>query len=454
MERNLNLTEGKITSTLVKLAMPIMATSFIQMAYGLTDTMWLGRYSTEAVAAVGTAGNLLWFGSGLILISQIGLGVSVAHAYGRRDMEEVKKYISSGFQLDIFIAILYSLFLVFFRREIIGFFNLNQKEVIEMAQTYLFIVGLGVIFQFLNPVFSAVLNSGGNSVTPFKLNTIGLVANMVLDPILIFGIGPIPSMGAAGAAIATTFSQALVTIVFIYIGKKNGEIYSRVKLLVKPDLKYIKRIVKLGVPPFVQTAIHSSISMILTRFIANFGDVAVAVMNVGSQIESITWLSAEGFGSAISAFIGQNYGAKKTVRIRRGYKRGMQILGTIGFFASLLLILGAKPLFSIFTPEDPIAIREGIHYLRILGLSQFFMATEIGTAGAFNGLGKTLPPTLIGVVFNLFRIPMALALSSTSLGLLGIWWAISISSIMKGTVLPALYYYNIRTKLETIIEHN
>lgn len=454
MNRNLDLTEGKITSTLVKLAMPIMGTSFIQMAYSLTDTMWIGRYSTEAVAAVGTAGNLMWFGAGLILITQVGLGVSVAHAYGRRDMDEVKKYISSGFQLDIFIAILYSLFLVFFRKQIIGFFNLNQLEVIEMAQSYLLIVGMGTIFQFLNPVFSTILNSSGNSLTPFKLNTIGLVANMILDPILIFGIGPIPSMGVIGAAIATTFSQALVTMVFIYIGKKNGEIYSQVRLFIRPHLHYIKRIIKLGVPPFLQTAIHSSISMLLTRFVANFGDVAVAVMNVGSQIESITWLSAEGFGSAISAFIGQNYGAKKVDRIRRGYKRGLQILGIIGLFGSLLLILGAEPLFSIFTPDDPIAIKEGIHYLRILGLSQLFMATELGTAGAFNGLGKTVPPTLIGVIFNALRIPMALVLSNTGLGLLGIWWAISLSSMMKGTILPILYYYNMGTRLEAIVGDN
>lgn len=454
MNRNLDLTEGRITSTLIKLAMPIMGTSFIQMAYSLTDTMWLGRYSTSAVAAVGTAGNLLWFGSGLILISQVGLGVSVAHAYGRKNMDEVKKYISNGFQLDIFIAILYSLFLVLFRKQIIGFFNLNQLEVIRMAESYLWIVGLGTIFQFLNPVFSTTLNSAGNSVTPFKLNTIGLIANMILDPVLIFGIGPFPSMGATGAAIATTFSQVLVTMIFIYIGKKNREIYSKVNLLVKPDLQYIKRIIELGVPPFVQTAIHSSITMILTRFIANFGDVAVAVLNVGSQIESISWLSADGFGSAISAFVGQNYGAKKADRIRIGYRRGMQILGTIGFCTSLLLVIGAKPLFSIFTPDDPVAIEEGIHYLRILGISQFFMATEIGTTGAFNGLGKTLPPTFIGVIFNILRIPMALVLSSTKLGLLGIWWSISLSSVMKGTIAPILYNYMINNKLEIMVESN
>ena len=453
MNKRLDLTNGNITSNLVKLAMPIMGTSFIQMAYGLTDTMWIGRYSTEAVAAVGTAGNLLWFGSGLILIAQIGLGVEVAHAYGRKDIDEAKRYISSGLQLDVFIAILYSLFLVLFRKQIIGFFHLNQKEVISMAESYLGVIGLGVIFQFLNPVYSAILNSEGNSVTPFRINTIGLITNIVLDPILIFGLGPIPSMGVVGAATATTFSQALVTIVFIYFGKKNREIYSKVKLLVKPDLQHIKKIIKLGVPPFVQTAIHSGISMVLTRFIANFGDVAVAVINIGSQIESISWLSAEGFSSAISAFIGQNYGAKKMARLKQGYRVGMQILGTIGFLASLLLILGAEPLFGIFTPNDPVAIREGIKYLKILGLSQFFMTAEIGTAGAFNGLGKTLPPTLIGIIFNLLRIPLAMWLSSTRLGLLGIWWAISISSIIKGIVSPCLYIYLLRNKLEAILNY-
>jgi len=453
MNRNLDLTKGKITSTLIKLAMPIMGTSFIQMAYNLTDTMWIGRYSTRAAAAVGTAGNLMWFGSGLILIAQVGLGVSVAHAYGRKDMEEAKRYISNGLQFDIFIAILYSLFLIFFRKQIIGFFNLKEIEVVKMAESYLMIIGFGIVFQFINPIFSTILNSGGNSVTPFKINTIGLITNMILDPVLIFGVGPIPSLGVVGAAIATTFSQIVVTMIFLYVGYRNGEIYLKVNLLVKPDIDCIKRIIKLGVPPFVQTAIHSGITMILTRSIANFGHVAVAVINIGSQIESITWMSADGFSSAISAFVGQNYGAKKAQRIKEGYKKGMQILGTIGFFASLLLILGAEPLFKIFTPNDPIAIKEGISYLRIVGLSQFFMTMEIGTAGAFNGLGKTLPPTLIGILFNVLRIPLAIWLSSTSLGLLGIWWALTISSIIKGTVSPLLYIHLLRNKLVAIMDY-
>lgn len=435
MSKNLDLKEGKIRSTLVKLALPIMGTSFIHMAYNLTDIMWLGRLSTGAVAAAGTAGFFLWFGSSLVMITQVGVGINVAQYIGRNDSESAKKYITNGFQLDIFIALLYSLFLFSFRHNIIGFFNLQDSNVIQMAIEYLTIISIGIIFHFLNPIFSAALNSTGNSITPFKINTIGLVANIILDPLLIFGVGPLPQLGIKGAALATIMSQFVVTILFVILGKAFNNIYSHVSLLSKPDMQIVKSIMKLGVPPFLQTGLHAVINMILTKIIAQFGPVAVAVQSIGSQIESISWMTSEGFSSSISAFVGQNYGAKKLERIKEGYKQGIQILGSIGIFTSLLLIFAAKFLFAIFVPNDPIAINEGVIYLRILGLSQFFMCIEIGTIGAFNGLGKTLQPTVNGVVLNVLRIPFALILSSTVLGLSGVWWSISISSILKGIIL-------------------
>lgn len=435
MSKNLDLKEGKIRSTLVKLALPIMGTSFIHMAYNLTDIMWLGRLSTGAVAAAGTAGFFLWFGSSLVMITQVGVGVNVAQYIGRNDSESAKKYITNGFQLDIFIALLYSLFLFSFRHNIIGFFNLQDSNVIQMAIEYLTIISIGIIFHFLNPIFSAALNSTGNSITPFKINTIGLVANIILDPLLIFGVGPLPQLGIKGAALATIMSQFVVTILFVILGKAFNNIYSHVSLLSKLDMQIVKSIMKLGFPPFLQTGLHAVINMILTKIIAQFGPVAVAVQSIGSQIESISWMTSEGFSSSISAFVGQNYGAKKLERIKEGYKQGIQILGSIGIFTSLLLIFAAKFLFAIFVPNDPIAINEGVIYLRILGLSQFFMCVEIGTIGAFNGLGKTLQPTVNGVVLNVLRIPFALILSSTVLGLSGVWWSISISSILKGIIL-------------------
>lgn len=431
----INLTEGKIRKTLVKLALPIMGTGFIHMAYNLTDIIWLGRLSTDAVAAAGAAGFFMWFGTSLVLISQVGVGVNVAQCLGRNDMEGAKRYITNGLQLDIFIGILYSLFLLTFRNQLIGFFNLKDVDVIKMAVEYLTIIGVGIIFHFLNPIFSAILNSSGNSLTPFKINTIGLITNIIIDPILIFGLGPIPALGIKGAALATILAQVFVTIIFLIIGKRYNTIYSHVKLLIKPDIKLIKNIAKLGTPPFLQSGLHASINMVITRIIAGFGPVAVAVQSIGSNIESITWMTADGFSSAISAFTGQNYGAKKLERIKEGYKEGMQILGGIGVLSTILLIFLAEVLFSVFVPDDPAAIKEGIIYLRILGLSQFFMSIEIGTTGAFNGLGKTMPPTINGVILNALRIPAAIILSSTALGLSGVWFSISVSSIFKGIIL-------------------
>src|SRR5699024_4810030 len=136
----------------------------------------------------------------------------------------------------------------------------------------------------------------------------------------------------------------------------------------------------------------------------------------------------------------QNYRAKKYDRIKEGYRKAMEIVGGIGIFATLLLILGARPLFKIFIPNDPQAIEVGVNYLRILGVSQFFMSVEIGTVGSFNGLGKTLTPAVVGVSLNALRIPLAIFLSRyTALALDGIWWIISISSVLKGIILPVLF---------------
>ncbi|HLS53773.1 MAG TPA: MATE family efflux transporter [Tissierellaceae bacterium] len=453
MDRNIDLTKGNIFKTLVKLALPIMGTSFIHMAYNLTDIMWLGRLSTEAVAAAGTAGFFMWFGSGLILMSQIGVGVEVAQAYGRNDIDEARKYISNGIQLNIIMAMVYGIILIIFRHLIIGFFKLTDINVYNMSIEYLIIISIGMVFNFINPVLSTILNSSGDSMTPFKVNAVGLVFNMLLDPLFIFGLGPIKGMGIKGAAIATVLSQVVVTLIFLSIGKKNQTLYFQAKLFNKLEKAYILRIVKLGFPAFLQTSAHSSISMVLTRIIAKFGPVPIAVQSVGSKIESISWMTAEGFSAAISAFMGQNYGAKKYERIREGYKKGMQIVGSIGIFATLLLILAAEPLFAIFVPEDPMAIAEGARYLRILGYSQFFMSIEIGTAGAFNGLGRTLPPAIVGVSLNALRIPVAIYLSTyTALGLSGVWWSISSTSIVKGILLATLFITMLRRRFP--IEEN
>lgn len=438
METSANLTKGNIVESMFKLALPIMGTSFVQMAYSLIDMIWVGRLGTGAVAAVGTAGFFTWLANAFILIPKIGAEVGVAQSTGRNDNKEIKSYVRNSIQMVIGLALLYGLILILFRKSLIGFFNLGDEEIVKWAIDYLVVVSIGFVFFFINPIFTAIFNGYGDSKTPFIINSVGLIINVILDPLLILGIGPFPRLEVIGAAIATVIAQMIVTLIFIIKAKKTPILFSGINIFKKPDLDHTHRITKLGLPAALQSGLFTIISMVIARIIAQWGPTAIAVQKVGSQIESISWMTAGGFQTAMGAFVGQNFGAKKWERIKRGYIVGMVIVSIIGILATLLLVFGARPLFTIFIQEEE-AIRLGIDYLIILGYSQFFMCIEITTAGAFHGLGKTVPPSIVSISLNLLRIPVALILSATSLGLNGIWWAISISSMFKGLIITTWF---------------
>lgn len=440
MKKNINLTEGKIVSTLIALAMPIIGTSFIQMAYNMTDMFWLGNLGSKSVAAVGTAGFFIWFGQSLMIISKIGAEVGVSQAVGRKNEVEAKSYIRNSIKLNIILSVVYGTLLILLRNPLISFFNLGDSEVISMSINYLVIVSIGISFNFINPIFTGIFNGSGDSKTPFYINTLGLLFNIIFDPILIYGFGPFPKLGVIGAALATVIAQIIVTLCFIYAIRKKVESYFRINLKEPLNGEYIKRIFKLGFPVAVQNGLFSFFSMLIARIIADWGSTAIAVQKVGSQIEAISWMTAGGFSTALGAFVGQNFGAKKWKRIFKGYfvTIGMAVL--VGIFATALLVLGGEHIFKIFIPEAE-AVSMGAVYLKILGYSQLFMCIEITTSGAFNGLGKTLIPSIISIVFTGLRVPFAILLSGTFLGLNGVWWSISLSSVVKGILLVIIFVF-------------
>lgn len=434
---NTNLTEGKILKKLIILALPIMGTSFIQMAYNMADMLWVGTIGSRAVTAVGTAGFFTWFAFAFITIPQIGAAVGIAQSVGKKDEEETKSYIRHSVQLTVILALLYGAAIFIFRRQFIGFFNLKSEDIINNASSFLGIISLGMVFFFLSPVLTAFFNGHGDSRTPFIISTIGLAINIVLDPFLILGIGPFPRLEVSGAAIATIFAQFFTATTYILVIMKRTNYFKGIHFLQKPDWKHMSKIVRFGLPVSLQSGAFTLIAMIIARILSNWGPTPIAVQSVGSQIESISWMTAGGFQTALAAFVGQNLGAKKWDRIYKGYFTAIGIISVIGLITSSLLIFFPGPIFSIFIREKNV-VKEGIVYLRILGVSQFFMCIEITTAGAFNGLGRTIPPSLNGIVFNTLRIPGAILLSA-GLGLSGVWWSISLSSVMKGIVLTSWF---------------
>lgn len=449
MKTRINLLEGKILPALSALALPIMATSLIQMAYNLIDMIWIGKIGASAVASVGAAGMFMWLSNGLATLAKMGGQIKVGHALGAQKKEDAASYAQSSIQMGIVFAIGFGILSVVFADEMIGFFQLNSAQVIQDAKLYLMITCGLVIFSFMNQIFTGILTAMGNSRTSFIATGIGLVLNIVLDPLFIFGFGAIPPMGVTGAAIATVLAQLVVMLLFQYTILRDTVLFCDVHILHSYSSQHTREIFRIGLPSAVQSMLFSGISMVIARLIAGWGDAAVAVQKVGSQIESISWMTAEGYAAALNSFVAQNHGAKNTDRIREGYRLSMIVMLSWGVFCSFVLIVFPQLIFQVFIQEAEV-LPMGVDYLRILGVSQLFMCMEITTAGAFSGLGKTLPPSIVSITLTGARIPMAMLLGRW-LGLNGVWWAITISSIGKGIVLLGWFLRDI--KLTSMVSH-
>jgi putative MATE family efflux protein len=433
-----NLTEGKIFRQLTRLAAPIMATGFIQMAYTLVDMAWLGRLGSREMAAVGAMGIVVWLSSSVALLTKVGAEITVAQSVGAGQTDKAEIYASHTVTIAMIMGLLFGAGLILFANPIIDLFK-PDIDVAEIAREYLLIVSLALPSVFLVFTFSGIYNGAGRTSTPFYFLTAGLICNMLLDPLMIFGINGTGAMGTEGAAIATVFSEILVMILFIIKMKRKNGILNRFPYFVKPKKKYILVIFKLGTPVAVMNFLFAGINFYMARTASVFGGYqGVMSQTTGSQIEGITWNTAQGFSTALATFTAQNYAAGKTDRTRKAYKYTLILLLSLGTAVTLAFLFGGKEIFGLFTSETD-ARDAGGDYLNTVAYCQLFMMLEITTLGMWNGYGKTLPPAIVSIGFNLARIPLAMLLAPV-FGITGVWMAISISSVFKGIVSPVWFH--------------
>ena len=441
-----DLTKGNIKADIWSMAIPLIAASFVQMAYNLTDMIWLGHVSADCVAAVGVAGFFTWLCNALSYIGKVGAEVTVSQSLGADKRLLARVYANQAATLSSILALVYALFIFLMAPGLVGFFHLPD-DVSAMAVRYMRIVAPGIFFTFNNNTYSGLYNGQGNSKTPLKVVATGLLINMILDPLLIYGIGPVPALGTSGAAIATASSQFVVFAIFVYSLFVRRSPLGKLHFLTCLRGSFVGRIVKLGVPVSAQSALFSMFSMSLGSMASLWGSTGVAVQSIGAQIEAITWMTAAGFSTALASYVGQNYGARNFGRINAGYKFTLKLALSISGLATIVFMFFGRELFSVFVSE-PAALDAGRDYMFILALSQVFVSIESVTAGAFNGYGRTTPPAINGIILTGLRLPFAYALMHIpALGLNGIWIAVSISSILKGIVLT-IWYHHFHQRLE------
>lgn len=429
-----DLTKGSILRDMVAIAVPIVGTQMMQMLYNLTDLFWLGRVGgpssslgADMVAASGTAGMYVWLANSVMLIGNLGASIGASQALGRGDEKEARSYSQNALFIAVVFGVLMGALIFLLRAPLIGFFRIQEQHVVDDAVRYLGIVAFGLPFAYVTSSISGTFHAAGNSRLPFFISGTGLLMNMLLDPLLILGA----NMGVTGAAVATISAQILVAMLSIAavtlpktrpLGPYRGFELRRDRIL---------QIFRWSLPVCLENMFFCILSMIISRFISAYGVHAISVNKVGSQIESLSWMMSQAFSSALTAFVGQNVGARQPQRIARSHRLASILMACWGVAVTLLLVFAGQQIFYLLLPNAEVAPLGGV-YLKILALCQLPAMLEGVGSGTFRGSGNTLPASITSIACNACRVVLAYQLSCTSLGLYGLWIGVTIGAVVRG----------------------
>lgn len=416
-----------------------MAGNFVHTLYNLADTFFIGKLGKEAVGAPSIAFNIVMlltvlgssFGAaGMTLMSQ---------SRGRGEQEKVNYYLGQTAGLTIISGFILMIVGIIFSKPLLSLLRV-PPEVYDYTYTYMSICMAEIPFMFISFTFSAALQAIGDGVTPFKVQLITVVLNVILDPILIFGIGPIPAMGVAGAAIATVVSRAVSAMVALYIlfsGKKEVRLsFSSMRL----ERKSVFLLFKIGLPSSVGQALSTLGFTVMQGAVNSFGPAVIAAFGVGNRIIGMFNMPAMGFSQATASLVGQSLGEKNIPKAKLVVRQSLITIGIfISIFMSLTFFFGAE-LVQFFV-NDPEVMSHGFHQFRIVSISVVFFAFFNVLNGAFQGGGDTMP-IMVNNILRLwgFRVPSLYLLSFVfGIGPLGIWWSMFISNMASTTIVWILY---------------
>ena len=422
------LTTGPIARSLLLLAWPVMLSNLFQTIYNFVDTLWLGRLGKVAVAAPTLAWPLIF------LMISVGFGVTiagtalVAQYTGARRHEEANHAAGQVVSFTGILSVVLAVAGVFLARPIMEIMGAGP-DLIDQAAIYLQIIYGGIPAMFGLFMITALLNGVGDTVTPMKLMGISVVLNIVLDPLFIFGYGPFPEWGVAGAAVATVLSRGSIVLVGLYL-LFSGRLGLHVRV---PHLrlhwKTVKHILAIGFPSSLGQSGTAVGFSVMTGILARFGTAVVSAFGIGNRFISIALMPAMGLGQATATMVGQNLGADKPQRAVQSAWTGIGISSAILVAAAIATYLLRAYLIRVFI-NDAEVISLGTRMLALVSIAFPFMGIIQVVIGTYQGSGHTL----YSMFFDLFRlwglrIPLVYALGFIlKLGPDGVWWAMFASN--------------------------
>ncbi|WP_121820228.1 MATE family efflux transporter [Halostella salina] len=432
-----DLTEGSIARPLFYLSLPIVVTNLLQTAYNLVDTIWLGRYSTDALAAISVAFPVVFF-----LIS-LGLGISIAGSIlvaqnvGADDEAQAEFAASQTVTFAVVASVILGGVGYFVVEDILRLLG-TDAGVLPGATAYLQIISLGMVFMFAFFVFMSLMRGYGDTITPMVVMFVTVVVNMVLDPFLIFGWGPFPRLGIEGAAYATVFSRALATVIGMGIMfRGNRGVQIRLGQM-KPDLGYLRKLLRVGVPASVEGTGNAIAVNLMLVIVNTFPTVVVAAYGVGVRMFSVIFLPAIAVGRGVETMAGQNIGAGEEDRAATASHFAARAMFFVLAGAGVLVWLGAGNIVAVFS-DDPQVVEVGRLFLRYVAPTFGFTGIFHAYKGAFRGAGQTLTAAAVSIaMLGGIRLPVAW-FAAGPFGPEGIWLAFAVSNVC-GAVMGYAWY--------------
>ncbi|MEW5873562.1 MAG: MATE family efflux transporter [Candidatus Zixiibacteriota bacterium] len=418
---------------ILRLAWPATLAMLLHTLFSITDAIWVGRLGAVPIAAVISATFIVWILLSLTSVLSTGVVAMVARHIGAGDRDTAREVAEESFRFALIYAFAITVTGLLLRRYLFALMDL-APDVARLGESYMQVYFSASVLVVFVEWAGSVFRASGNTRLPLVVTSTAVVLNIGLDPLLIFGWGPVPRLGATGAAVATMIAYLAASVIFVVLLRGSKLPFPLHLRLIGPiDWSRIRRLVTIGLPISISGISFSVIYLFVNRITAQFGTPAVAALGIGNRIESINYLVAYGCATAVATLVGQNLGARNPDRAAELTNKTVLLVSAFTGAMTVVFLTFPESIMRIFV-DDPAVLEAGKDYVRILALSQILMGWEIVLEGAFSGSGDTIPPMAVSIVGSVLRIPLAWFLAvSLGWGVAGVWWAISISTLIKGT---------------------
>ena len=423
------------------MTLPMIVAMFLNMAYNLVDSLWIGNLLGEtAYAALTNSTPIILLLTSVAMGATNGVSILLSQAIGAKNEQKKRTLISTSFCIAVVFSLLVTLLLEFFLPTILKLLN-TPMETMSMAKDYLSIYILGYLPVYLYLYFTAVLRSFGNTMFQVIAMLISTILNAILDPIFI------QKIGFQGAAIATLLSQSLCLVfMLIYIRKKRIFIFSFVDF----DKSTIIPLIKNAIPSVIQQSIPAISTTFLTSLISTYSISAIAAYGITGKLETILFYPAMAFNMVLTSIIGQCIGAKRVDRAKDYLKLSLKYGGVVLLILSALVIAFSTQLSNLFVSSNMVAqIVKG--YFMIISIGYILNTITNCYLGSLNGMGSPTKSMLLMIFYYLVvRIPLSYAISYAGFGLNGIWVAVLISHVVAciTAILTGTYSLKKNIKME------